>query len=94
MCDDKLNQSVSSEQNSSLLLIQYTALTEIYHNYTLIGREKEWQIFTELFGQIFQSDTIPEDKILIIEGDKGCGKTRLFSEIKYFAHKRHSSLEI
>lgn len=58
---------------------------------TLIGRETEWQSFQKLFEETFLSDNtdILNKKILIIEGKKGTGKTRLLSEIKYYSQLRN-----
>lgn len=66
-----------------------TKLSYLPEKGTLIGRENEWKVFTDLFEKTFLSDKMPEHKMLIVEGQKGTGKTRLLSEIKYFSQLRN-----
>lgn len=70
-----------------------TKLSYLPEKGSLIGRDQEWKSFTELFGHIFVSDKIPDEKVLIIEGAKGTGKTRLISEAKYYAQLRKISVK-
>jgi transcriptional regulator with GAF, ATPase, and Fis domain len=49
---------------------------------TLIARDKEWQTFAKMFDAVFVAETPSDEKLLIIEGDKGTGKSRLLSEMK------------
>lgn len=66
-----------------------TKLSYLPEKGTLIGREEPWQAFTKIFSEIFTSDEMSDHKLLIIEGQKGCGKTRLLSEMKYFSQLRN-----
>ena len=66
-----------------------TKLSYLPEKGTLIGREEEWQTFAEMFGNVFMSDTLPDEKTLIMQGEKGTGKTRLLNEIKYFSQLRN-----
>lgn len=66
-----------------------TKLSYLPEKGALIGREKEWRVFTDLFDKIFLSDELPNEKILILAGEKGTGKTRLLSEMKYFSQLRN-----
>jgi transcriptional regulator with GAF, ATPase, and Fis domain/serine/threonine protein kinase/tetratricopeptide (TPR) repeat protein len=66
-----------------------TKLSYLPEKGALIGREEEWKLFTDVFGQAFLSDQISERRIVIVEGAKGTGKTRIFSEIKYFSQLRN-----
>lgn len=62
-----------------------TKLSYLPEKGTLIGRELEWQVFTTLFNQVFASENQNDNKVLIVEGRKGTGKTRLLAEMKHFA---------
>lgn len=62
-----------------------TKLSYLPEKGTLIGREEQWKQFTNLFSEVFESETPAENKTLIITGKKGTGKTRLLNEMKYFA---------
>ncbi|MBU0504973.1 sigma 54-interacting transcriptional regulator [bacterium] len=49
---------------------------------TLIARDKEWQTFSKMFDAVFEAEAPSDDKLLIVEGNKGTGKSRLLSEMK------------
>lgn len=70
-----------------------TKLSYLPEKGTLIGREIEWKTFTDMFEDIFLSDEKGDDNILIIEGPKGSGKSRLLSEAKYYAQLRNISVK-
>ncbi|MBF0104370.1 MAG: sigma 54-interacting transcriptional regulator [Deltaproteobacteria bacterium] len=62
-----------------------TRLSYLPEKGALIGREKEWKKFVEIFENIFLTDKPFQERLLIVEGHKGSGKTRVLSEIKYFS---------
>lgn len=55
----------------------------------LIGREKAWQEFTDIFSSQFEKETPGETRLLVICGERGTGKSRMLSEIKYFSQLRN-----
>jgi transcriptional regulator with GAF, ATPase, and Fis domain/serine/threonine protein kinase len=66
-----------------------TKLSYLPDKGSLIGRDEEWTVFTSLFAKVYEADHLHDDKLLIIEGEKGTGKTRLLSEIKYHAQLKN-----
>lgn len=70
-----------------------TKLSYLPEKGTLIGREEQWKQFTQLFTEIFETETPSENKTLIITGKKGTGKSRLLSEMKYFAQLKSVSVK-
>lgn len=69
-----------------------TRLSYLPERGALIGREEQWHTFTSLFQKVFESERLIEDKILILEGPKGSGKTRMFREIKHYAQLKNVPL--
>ncbi len=72
-----------------------TKLSYLPERGTLIGREKEWQAITNIFEEVFPKDgtTKNESRLIIVEGPKGTGKSRLLSEVKYFSQLRNVSVK-
>lgn len=66
-----------------------TKLSYLPEKGVLIGREKEWDEFTQAFERIFNAEKPSDKKIFIMAGSKGTGKTRLMSEIKSFSQIRN-----
>lgn len=69
-----------------------TRLSYLPERGALIGREEEWHAFTSLFSKVFESERLIEDKVLIVEGPKGTGKTRMLREIKHHAQLKNVPL--
>ncbi|MBF0105836.1 MAG: protein kinase [Deltaproteobacteria bacterium] len=51
----------------------------------LIARDDEWKQFTDIFSKMFFSQNEPDERLLIIEGARGTGKTRFLDEVKKHA---------
>lgn len=66
-----------------------TKLSYLPEKGTLIGREAEWRIFTRLFEDVFESDKEGTDRVLIVAGERGTGKSRILSEVKYFSQLKN-----
>ena len=70
-----------------------TKLSYIPEQGELIAREKEWSIFIKFFENTFPEHSPPDEKklkqkLLIVEGEKGTGKTRFLTEIKHYTQLR------
>lgn len=66
-----------------------TRLSYLPESGALIGREEEWRAFTALFAKVFESERLIEDKVLLVAGPRGVGKTRLLREIKHYAQLKN-----
>lgn len=62
-----------------------TKLSYLPEKGTLIAREKAWEQCTQAFLEIYEKNNTAADRLLIVEGEKGTGKTRLLNELKAFS---------
>lgn len=62
-----------------------TRLSYLPEKGSLVGRKKETEIFRTLFDLIFVQNEGSTNRLLIIEGKLGTGKSRLLSEFKYYS---------
>lgn len=49
----------------------------------LIGRDGQWSEFVRIFDGIFHQGENSETRLLVIQGEKGTGKTRFLAEIRH-----------
>ncbi len=66
-----------------------TKLSYVPENGALVARENEWRVFTELFTEIFDKQNQDQEKLLIVAGDKGTGKSRFIEEVRHYAQLKN-----
>lgn len=66
-----------------------TKLSYLPEKGTLIARENEWKKCTQLFEDVYEKEQSTRERLLIIEGEKGTGKTRLLSELKAYSQLKN-----
>ncbi len=64
-----------------------TRLSYLPEKGNLVGRRKQMEIYKGLFDMTFTSSE-EQSLLVVIEGRKGCGKTRFLSECKYHSQLR------
>lgn len=62
-----------------------TRLSYVPEKGMMIGRKKEFEIFTNLFKTIFKENNPQTSRLLVVEGKEGTGKSRLLQEFKYYS---------
>lgn len=62
-----------------------TRLSYIPEKGNLVSRRKETDLFKNLFEVIFRQESNNPNRLLIVEGKTGTGKSRLLSEFKYIS---------
>lgn len=62
-----------------------TRLSYLPEKGSLIGRDQQTAKFQNYFQKIFKESDLTVNKLFVIKGQNGTGKTRLLSEFKYYA---------
>lgn len=68
---------------------QDTRLSYLPEKGALIGREKAIETFKEAFSKVFEKNDDLANRLLVVAGAKGTGKSRLLSEFKYISQLRN-----